>query len=148
VSDAVGGAPQATVIELVASAVLAMAVVLIAVRWRLPEPRWARSWLGLGHLTELAVVRPTYRLAHGLARFDDRVLDRFVEAAARATQWLARGLAGFDLARVDGAVEGLAGGVRRLGRLARSPQTGQLHQYYLQAVVILAVGIVVLFVAR
>jgi NADH:ubiquinone oxidoreductase subunit 5 (subunit L)/multisubunit Na+/H+ antiporter MnhA subunit len=148
VSDAVGGAPQATVIELVASAVLAMAVVLIAVRWRLPEPRWARSWLGLGHLTELAVVRPTYRLAHGLARFDDRLLDRFVEVAAGATQWLARGLAGFDLARVDGAVEGLAGGVRRLGRLARGPQTGQLHQYYLQAVVILAVGIVVLFVAR
>jgi hypothetical protein len=40
---------------------------------------------------------------------------------------------------VDGVVRALGRGFRALGRLARRPQTGQLHQYYAQAVVALAV---------
>ncbi|MCT2181001.1 hypothetical protein M3E18_10730, partial [Kocuria sp. p3-SID1433] len=47
-----------------------------------------------------------------------------------------------DDAGLDGAVEGLAGRVRRAGRLARAPQTGAVHQYFLQAVAVLAVGVV------
>ena len=50
--------------------------------------------------------------------------------------------------RVDGAVEGLALWVRRLGDLARTPQTGQLHQYYLHAVAVLAAGLLLLLTVR
>ena len=38
--------------------------------------------------------------------------------------------------------------VRRLGTLARRPQTGQLHQYYVQAVALLAVGVLLLVMVR
>jgi hypothetical protein len=48
--------------------------------------------------------------------------------------------------RVDAAVRSLAAGARRLGSWARLPQTGQLHQYYAQALVGLAVLIVLLIV--
>ncbi|MFW6204947.1 MAG: hypothetical protein ACOC96_08230, partial [Actinomycetota bacterium] len=50
-----------------------------------------------------------------------------------------------DEAGVDGAVRALARGARRLGSLARTPQTGMLHQYYAQtavAVVVLAAAFV------
>ena len=39
---------------------------------------------------------------------------------------------------IDGAVAAVATGTRRLGALARRPQTGQLHHYYAQTVIILA----------
>ena len=39
-------------------------------------------------------------------------------------------------------MEILAGRVRRLGHLARIPQTGAIHQYFLQAVAVLAIGVV------
>jgi NADH-quinone oxidoreductase subunit L len=38
--------------------------------------------------------------------------------------------------------------VRHLGELARRPQTGQLHQYYLAAVVVLAAAVLVLVTVR
>ncbi len=114
------------------------------------------------------------RLAEALARFDDHVLDRVVErtaaavvaggsasavlddryvdgavrAAARSGDAAAAATARGDDHVVDGAVELLARQVRRLGGLARTPQTGQLHQYYLQVAAALAVGIVVLLVVR
>ncbi len=161
-------------VELAVSAALAAAVIGLAVRWRLPEPRWAAAWLGLELATQSLVVRPTLHLAEALARFDDRVLDRAVTSSAGSFIGLARGAAGFDdnvldggvasaaraslaaadrAARtdqrwLDGAVEGLARQVRRLGRVARLPQTGQLHQYYIQAVAMLAVGVVVLVAVR
>ena len=148
VSDSLGKAPEAAPGELIVSAVIAVVVVVLVSRWRLPEPRWATRWLGLEKAAELLVVRPTYRFARVLARFDDRVLDRIVDKTADATQRVARGLSAFDLRRVDGAVEGIATGVRRLGRLARSPQTGQLHDYYVQAAAVLAVGVIVLLAVR
>ncbi len=161
-------------LELAVSAALAVVVIGLAVRWRLPEPHWAAGWLGLERAAQAVVVRPTLRLAEALASFDDRVLDRAVTASASSIVGLARGAAGFDdrvldggvasAARasmvaadraagtdqrwLDGAVEGLALQVRRLGRVARLPQTGQLHQYYIQAVVMLAVGVVVLLAVR
>ena len=53
-----------------------------------------------------------------------------------------------DDRRLDGAVEAVAGWLRGLGRLARQPQTGQLHQYYIQAVAVLALGVLLLVMVR
>jgi len=54
----------------------------------------------------------------------------------------------FDDRWFDGVVEGLARQTRRLGQLARRPQTGLLHQYYIQAVAVLAVGVLILVTVR
>ncbi len=126
VARALGEEPlHPTPLEMAASVVVALGV-LALVWWRpVPEPGWALAWLGLERATQALVVRPTLALAEALARFDDRVL-----------RWF------------DGAVEGLAAQLRRLGRLARRPQTGQLHQYYIQAVAVLAIGVLLLVTVR
>ncbi|RFZ11059.1 NADH-quinone oxidoreductase subunit L [Mycobacterium marinum] len=143
-----GHGPSATVVELVGSAVLALVVVLAVVRVGTPEPRWAAAWLGLEPAAHALVVRPTVGLAHVLAHFDDHVLDRAVEAAATASMRLAERAARIDVRRVDAAVEAVAVRVRWLGELARRPQTGLLHQYYLAAVVMLAAGVLLLVTVR
>ncbi len=137
-----------TPVELTSSAVVALAVLALA-WWRpLPEPRWALGWLGLEQAAHLCVVRPTLGAAHALARFDDRVLDGAVEATSRACLRVAAWASRADDRRLDGAVESVAAGLRGLGRLARRPQTGQLHQYYLQAAAFLAVGVLLLLTVR
>ncbi|WP_424348546.1 proton-conducting transporter membrane subunit, partial [Kocuria sp. CH-021] len=166
-AGALGGHGAVAPAELLVSAALALVVLLLMLRLRAPEPGWAVRWLGLEAAAHAVVVRPALGLAHALARFDDRVLDRAVTAAAGAVPGLAwaaarfddrvldagvettahaaaaagRGAARLDDDVVDGAVEGFAGRVRRLGQLARAPQTGAVHQYFLQAVVVLAVGV-------
>ncbi len=142
------GGGEVAPVGLTVSAVLAVAVVLAVVRWPVPQPRWAVTWLGLERAAHAAVVRPTLRLAATLARFDDDVLDRGVEWLPRATTAAARASAHVDGRWVDGAVEALAARARRLGDLARKPQTGQLHQYYLQAVAVLAAGLLLLVTVR
>ncbi|MDN4175799.1 proton-conducting transporter membrane subunit [Nocardioides sp. SOB77] len=166
--------PHASLVELLISAVVAL-LVLGLVWWRpVPEPRWALTWLGLDHATQAVVVRPTLGLAARLAwfddrvldsvvtgsastalsvsrraaRFDDRVLDSGVEATSRASLRVAERSSTGDDRWVDGAVEGLATWLRGLGRLARRPQTGQLHQYYIQAVAVLAIGVLLLVTVR
>ncbi|MCG7596241.1 proton-conducting transporter membrane subunit [Mycobacterium sp. PSTR-4-N] len=139
-----GIAESAPVTELVGSAVLAAVVVLAVLRWGVPEPRWARSWLGLEAAAHRVVVRPVLRLADALARFDDRVLDRAVETTATATVTVARGADRADHRGVDGAVEASAALIRRSGQLARRPQTGQLHQYYMAAAVLVVVAVLLL----
>lgn len=111
---------------------------------RLPQPAWASGWLGLQTAARTCLVRPTMRLARSLARFDDTVLDRAVTAAPTAVRRIARWTAGADRRGVDGLVRGVAEGTRRLGALARRPQTGQLHHYYAQAVTLLATAVVLL----
>ena len=169
-----GSSPTAGIAELVGSAVVALVVLAATARWGLPEPALLRNWLHLERLTDALVVRPVLRLSEGLARFDDHVLDRAVDRFAAAVLAVASASAvaddryldgmvravahGGDAAAVltargddrgvDGAVELLARHVRRLGGLARAPQTGQLHQYYLQVAATLAVGVVVLLVVR
>ena len=169
-----GSTSTAGPVELLVSAALALVVLAATARWGLPEPRWAAGWLGLERAAQGAVVRPVLRLADVLARFDDRVLDRAVEGTAALVASSARSLARADDRYLDGAVsaasrgglaagaaaartdvgavdafvEGLARRVRRLGDLARRPQTGQLHHYYLQVTATLAVGIVLLVVVR
>lgn len=141
--------------ELGVSAALAAAAA--ALTWRfgraaLPIPAAARGllarWLDLERVAYLLVVRPTLVLARALARFDDRVLDRAVLAAAAGGRGLADSLNRSAEIWVDDAVDALAGAARRLGTLARRPQTGQLHQYYAQAVVALAVLAVVFALVR
>ncbi len=175
VSRAVGGeSTPATALELVVSGVIAVAVILL-VRWRKPpQPAWALGWLGLERMAQAVVVLPTLWLAERCARFDDHVLDRAVEAIPSLVSRGASSAARFD-DRVlesgvmassrgvvalagrsamadghwfDGAVEVIAAAVRSLGQLARKPQTGQLHQYYIQAVAVLAVGVLLLITVR
>jgi NADH:ubiquinone oxidoreductase subunit 5 (subunit L)/multisubunit Na+/H+ antiporter MnhA subunit len=142
------GVPEVTPLEMLISAAVAVTVVAAVARWRLPEPRWAAGWLGLEKVAHLFVVRPALRTAEALARFDDHVLDRGVTVVATAVLRLARAAGAADDRELDGIVEGLARQVRRLGRLARRPQTGQLYQYYVQAVVVLALGLVLLVTVR
>ncbi|MEU4244714.1 proton-conducting transporter membrane subunit [Actinoplanes sp. NPDC026619] len=170
------GGPAPTTSEMVLSGALAAVVLVAAVVLapRLPEPAWARGWLGLATAADRAVVRPVLGLARMVARFDDEVLDRVVTSLApagrrtatalahfdddvldRAGTSLARigrrtaaGVARFDDADVDGIVTRVAAGVRRLGDSARRPQTGQLHQYYAQAVVALAAAVLLLILTR
>ncbi|MEV0001698.1 proton-conducting transporter membrane subunit [Micromonospora sp. NPDC050980] len=178
VADAVGSgpAPPTRIAELVLSGLLAVAglTVAVAAPARPPAPGWARAWLGLDLAARLLVVRPTLALARGLARFDDRVLDRAVRAVPGAALGAARGLARFDDAGLDRAVGAvpavtrraadavarlddhgvhalvrrLARAARRLGVLARRPQTGLVHQYYVQVVLMLGAAVLILLLAR
>ncbi|MGD9619270.1 MAG: NADH-quinone oxidoreductase subunit L [Mycolicibacterium sp.] len=170
-------APAAPVAELVVTAVLAIVVVLgvayLIPRGRLPEPGWAACWLGLEAVTRVVVVGPTMNIARALAVFDDRVIDRavlkvaaasryvagraavsddrlldhIVDSVAAGSAWIAERAARVDDRDLDGAVGRVAASVRTFGRLARKPQTGQLHDYYFQATVILAVGLVLIYIA-
>ncbi|WP_298990005.1 proton-conducting transporter membrane subunit [uncultured Pseudokineococcus sp.] len=164
-------AAGAGVLELVVSGMVAFAalaaVVLLVRADRLPEPAWARAWLGLGAATD-AVVRWVLALAERAARADDALgrgavglacgvvgtadavgsADDRLDAGVRGLAGRADGLAGVVTRADDGvdrAVHGVATGTKRLGGLARRVQTGQLHDYYAQLVVVLgaaAVGLV------
>lgn len=129
--------PPPTVLELLASGAIAVAGVVITWRLgdRLPAPTVLRSWLWLERLAVGLVVRPTLRCAAALARLDDALHHDVVLGAGRVA---GRTAAWFDHRVERGlerGVDGLAAGVRTLGRVARRPQTGQLHQYYAQATV-------------
>ena len=166
--------PDPGMVELVGSAVLALAVVAVTWRWPLPAPAWARHWLHLEPAVSRLLVVPTLRVAAALSRFDDQVLDRAViglahtagrlgtrlarfdddgvdravEGTAHVTDRAGQGLAVFDDRGVDGAVTRVAQAIRRAGRAALRPQTGQLHQYYLQSVALLAGAVVLLVLVR
>lgn len=127
--------------EFVLSAALALAASAAAWarsgrRGRLPASLTApfAGWLGMEAAARALLVRPVLRLAAVLAAFDDRVLDRGVDGLARGTVRFAGGVDRGAEAAVDGAVEAVGAASRALGRLARRPQTGQLHAYLAQAV--------------
>nr|WP_206438970.1 proton-conducting transporter membrane subunit [Streptomyces scabichelini] len=151
----VTGEPAPRAWEFVLSGGLALLAAGAVWAWgarRAPAPesvvRWTAGWLGLEAAAHALLVRPVQRLAAVLAAFDDRVLDRGVENLARGTVRLADAVNRRAEAAVDGAVEGLAAASRELGRLARRPQTGQLHQYLAQAVAAFTVLAVVLVLVR
>ncbi|MDN5791063.1 MAG: NADH-quinone oxidoreductase subunit L, partial [Micrococcales bacterium] len=147
VADTVGGSPVAvSPRELAGSALLAVVVVLAVVRWGTPRLAWAAGWLGLERAAHRLVVDPTLALARGLDRLDRR-LDGVVTGAATATIGLA-GIAERSDRGVDTAVHRFAGWVRRLGRFARRPQTGQVHHYYLEAGALIAAGLLLLLTVR
>ncbi|MGM0386499.1 MAG: proton-conducting transporter membrane subunit [Actinomycetota bacterium] len=86
------------------------------------------------------------RMATVLRRADDTVLDGAVGALAAGTQRGGAAMATVDGRVIDAAVLALGAGVRRLGGFMRRPQTGLLHQYYVQALFGLGVLLVVLLV--
>ncbi|WP_116049631.1 proton-conducting transporter membrane subunit [Amycolatopsis palatopharyngis] len=137
--------------EYLLSAVVAVAAAGAAagVVWQrgdVPMQQRLGEWLGLEALARAGVAVPAQRAAELLARFDDRVVD----GGVRATAVVGTSFAGTVDARLEWSVEAtvraLASGFRKLGRLARRPQTGQLHHYYAQAVVVLAALAVLLVV--
>jgi len=144
-----------SVVELTASGVLAVAGIAVMLgwrraSWRIPEPalRWWADWLGLEWLARRGIVAPTLYLAHVLARFDDRVLDRGVDRVGGLGRLLAR-LSSIRLeVGLDDVVRAIVATTRRAGTLARRPQTGQLHQYYAQAVAGLVLLALVLALVR
>lgn len=136
--------------ELVASGLIAIVGVVGAGLWvrrrALPEAGVLVDWLHLERIAHIAVATPTMRLARGLARFDDQVVDGGVRAAAATGTALGK-LADVRVeVSIDAAVRGVSRGARALGRLAPRPQTGQLHHYYAQAAVALGVLAVLLII--
>ncbi|GAA1781248.1 proton-conducting transporter membrane subunit [Streptomonospora arabica] len=151
------GAPVPGPGSMAASALIAVAALSAAVwavaRWGLPAAsrgRWAAGpgdWLGLERAARILVAAPVLAAARGLAAFDDRVLDRAVTGAAAGVPRLARVVGGRVEPAVDAVVAAAAAGARRLGALARRPQTGLVHQYYAQAVTVLAAAALVFALA-
>ncbi|MCH0542458.1 NADH-quinone oxidoreductase subunit L [Streptomyces sp. MUM 203J] len=151
------GEPSPEPWELGLSAGVALTAAGLAWRWAArPAParaprtvvRWTRGWLYLERAALVVVVRPVLALARGLAAFDDRVVDGAVRRAARGTLATARLAGRTDDGGIDAAVGTLAAGVRGLGRWARLPQTGLLHQYYAQAAVGFAVLVLIVLLVR
>jgi NADH-quinone oxidoreductase subunit L len=148
--------PHPGVAELVASGALAVltlvGAVLITRRPLLAAPRWAAEpgarWLYLERLSITLVARPVVVLSKALARFDDRVVDGGVRAAAATGQFAAALTTRRLEVRVDGLVNAMGRGARRLGDLARRPQTGQVHTYYAQAAVLFLVLALLVLVVR
>jgi hypothetical protein len=152
---AVGLVPRADAGQLVTTGVVA--VFAAAATWALHTrpirlrsgvlPRLAaaaRGWLGLEAATRAVVVRPVLALARLLDRADGALATVAPRAVATVPR-LARMVEARGERPLVAAVTGLGVGVRRLGDLARRPQTGQQHQYYAQGVV--AVGTLAALVA-
>ncbi|MFI6279202.1 NADH-quinone oxidoreductase subunit L [Streptomyces sp. NPDC050988] len=147
--------PSPHIWEFALSAGLAVLAAAAAWGWGArPLPLAARAksgfadWLGLERAAHVLLVAPTMRLARAAAAFDDRVLDRAVDGSASAAVRLARWTNDVVERAVDGTVGAVAAGTRVLGRWARRPQTGQLHQYLAQAVAAFTVLAVVLVLVR
>lgn len=152
---AASGQPAPHAWEFALSAGLALLAAAAVWGWGArPLPLAARvksgfaDWLGLERAAHVLLVAPTMRLARAAAAFDDKVLDRAVEGSASATVRLARWTNDVVERSVDGTVGAVAAGTRALGRWARRPQTGQLHQYLAQAVAAFTVLAVVLVLVR
>ena len=130
-----------------------LSVLVIAVLWWRPvrrDGRWVglvRTWGGVEHAVLHFVVRPTVLLAQSLDGIDRRI-SAGVVGVATAARRVASFTGTVDEQRIHGTVLAVAGAVRRAGRAARRPQTGQLHQYYVQTVVLVAFGVVLLLVVR
>jgi NADH:ubiquinone oxidoreductase subunit 5 (subunit L)/multisubunit Na+/H+ antiporter MnhA subunit len=108
-----------------------------------------RAWFGLERLARALVYRPMLATADRLARFDDRAVAGSVQATAAIGTAFARIVDARAEWSLDRAVRAVADGFRALGRLARRPQTGQLHHYYAQAVVALAaLAVLLLLIGR
>ena len=130
-----------------------LSVLVIAVLWWRPvsrDGRWValvRTWGGVERAVHHFVVRPTVLLAQALDGIDRKISEGVIGLATAARR-VASFTGTVDEQRIHGTVLAVAGAVRRAGRAARRPQTGQLHQYYVQAVALVAFGVVLLLVVR
>jgi len=169
-----GNVAQSGPLELTLSGALALAVAALVWKYhaRLPVLAAARDWLGMEQAAHRLIVKPVLAVSDRLARFDDAVLGRAVDRAAAVVLGTAAGAASADrvLDRgvekgatatsaaagrataldegIDDGVRGLARLIRRGGAEATRPQTGQLHQYYVQAAVVLVAAAVLLILVR
>ncbi|MBI5161210.1 MAG: NADH-quinone oxidoreductase subunit L [Micrococcales bacterium] len=133
--------------ELLASAALAVVILLLALV-RPPRP-WALAldWFGMERAARRVLAAPTLRLADRLAAADDafaRLLDGGNTVLLRSAAVSAR----VDDAGAVGTVRRVARTTSALGTAARRSQTGNLYQYYLAAVVLLALAVLLLIVVR
>ncbi|GHG02416.1 hypothetical protein GCM10018777_11580 [Streptomyces albogriseolus] len=149
------GQPEPHASEFVLSGVLALLAAAVTWAWGtrpLPLPGRAKAgfadWLLFERAAHVLLVAPVVRLAHAAATFDDRVLDRTVDGSAAVAVRFARWTDGVVERALDGTVTAVTAGTRALGRWARRPQTGQLHQYLAQAVAAFTVLAVVLVLVR
>ncbi|TMR20823.1 NADH-quinone oxidoreductase subunit L [Nonomuraea turkmeniaca] len=140
--------------ELAASGVLALAVVMLVIgvrlrrRAELEAGAFLAGWLGLEPLAVAVVWQPLMVVAKALARFDDAVIDGVVRAVSRGGMAMARFARSPFETGVDGVVRGTAAMAGRLGKLARKPQTGQVHTYLAQATVAVALLAIVIMLVR
>ncbi|MFC5828830.1 NADH-quinone oxidoreductase subunit L [Nonomuraea insulae] len=150
--NAPGAAPEAG--ELAVSGLLALAVVLLVTWVRLRRPAASgevsllTGWLRLESLAVTVIWQPLMAVARALACFDDHVIDGAVHAVARAATATARIARSPFETGMDGVIRGAAGGVGRLGALARKPQTGQVHTYLAQATVAAVLLAIVIVLVR
>ncbi|GAA1823223.1 NADH-quinone oxidoreductase subunit L [Actinomadura chokoriensis] len=145
------GAPHeggpAVWLTVLSGALAVVTVGAVRIARRVPSPAWAVEWLYLERAADAAVVKPTLAAARALARFDDRIVDGAVRDVARSGRWAA-GLTGRRIEiRVDALVGGVGRAAQGLAALARRPQTGQVHIYFAQAAVVLAVLAVIAVLA-
>lgn len=143
------GQPSPSPGEFVLSGAIAVAVLVLVVRRpglvaALERTGLAR-WAGL---RKMLTPYPWMALARATARVDDRVIDRSVLSLAAAVHRVAGRVGRADVGVVDGAVRGLAAMMIRAGAAMRRPQTGLVHQYYVQALVGLGALFVLLIVVR
>ncbi|WP_199537015.1 proton-conducting transporter transmembrane domain-containing protein [Spongiactinospora gelatinilytica] len=136
------GEPRPALPGLALTGVLAVAALARVLRHgpdaALALPGFA-GWLGLERAAVAAAWRPMTALARALARFDDRVVGGAVRAVPRLGTALARWTRTRAEPALDGVIHALASTARRLGTLARRPQTGQVHTYLAQAAVCLII---------
>lgn len=132
--------------ELAASAAIAVVVVLMTL-WRTPTVRIGAHWFGLERAAVAVIATPTLRLAAALARLDDRY-GTAVDRSGRALEQTARATRTLDESGPAAVTGWIGAAVAVLGRLARRPQTGQVHHYYIGATVTVAAAAVLLLVVR
>ena len=157
VLPSLGGGEGAAASGLLLSAALSLVVLtgtVLILRRPLPagrSRRWAQlpgNWWGLERAALLLIAQPAMALARAAAWCDEHVVDAAVRGVAGGALWGAQAAGRWGETGVDGAVRAVASAAARAGRWARRPQTGQLHQYYAQAVVALGAVIVLLLVVR
>lgn len=115
---------------------------------RVPRPvPGAAAWWHLEAIADVVVVRPVLAASRAADR-GDRRLAGAVQGIAHGAVRAAAAAGRFDVVAVAGGARRLALGVREVGRGARRPQTGLVHQYLGAAAVLLTVGALLLVVVR
>jgi NADH:ubiquinone oxidoreductase subunit 5 (subunit L)/multisubunit Na+/H+ antiporter MnhA subunit len=141
------GAARPTALELFASAVLAL-IVLVLTAWRGGSAiRLGRNWFGLETAARVAVTRPVLALAALCARFE-ALLDAAVEAVATGTVRIADGLRRVDDRGIDAGVERIAAATAAAGSRIRGLQSGRIESYFTAAAAVGVAAVLLLIVVR